>query len=123
MEDFKTYLDSALQESRYTKPKSSFPQSTKKYSTLNKAIKVGNSLLDDNAGITSNGTVAFAKLVKSNKYIVVWMSNKESTIDEIGGVFLDNGHSATNTSAIEEYETIGVEDWEQGNDYTLKWVA
>jgi len=109
------------EKSRYKKPKNAFPQSKKTYKSSALALKAGNALLDS-LDDTSSGTVGVAMLVKKKKYIIVWLSNGGGSIDKTGGDFLDAGHSSTGVDNIEDYEEMGIEDWEQGSDYVLKWI-
>ncbi|URC15170.1 hypothetical protein GD1_46 [Paraglaciecola Antarctic GD virus 1] len=120
MKTFSTFMAEA---SRYKKPKNRFPQSRKTYKSSRLALKAGNAVMAANEDIVEEkGTMAVAMFVKSEKYIVVWVSNNDMSMGPMGMKFEDAGHSVTTKYLIDDATQIGIDDWEVGGDYVLKWI-
>jgi len=123
----KTFRD-YLTES-FKKPKNAFPQSKKTYANHIKATKEGKALFEkikaeyeDNGEKMDTGTVAIAKLNKSQKYIVVWVQNSDGSIGGVGGKFINGGHSSTTQAMLDDHTSVGYDDWEVGGNYTITWL-
>lgn len=118
----KTFNKFMTEVSRYKKPKTEFPQSTKTYKSSALAFKAGQALQDLNPSVIEKGSVAVAQYVKSKKYVAVWVSSLSTSMGAMGGIFVDAGHSATSTSLVDSATEQGFEDWAAGNDFVLRWV-
>ena len=116
----KTYQE-FLTEGR-KKPKNEFPQGKKSYNTSTAAKKAGDALLAANPEHKFAGTFSVAVMMKSGKYILSWIDNKDASIGYMGGKFIDAGHSSTTIQMFEKYEKKGNQNWELDGDYVLRWV-
>lgn len=124
----KTFREHLLTEG-FKKPKGAFPQSKKTYANSLKALKVGKELFAkfkdetlEHGDKVDVGTFAIARLVKKNKYIIVWVQNGDGTLSDMSWKFINAGHSATTKYLIDDHEKIGNEDWEVGGDYVIQWI-